>query len=107
MADVPSVNDTTFDQEVIQSDVPVLVDFSATWCGPCKMIAPFVAELADEYEGRVKVRMVDIDQSPGSAAKYGVRGVPTLKVFKNGSIIAEQVGAAPKQKLEELIKKAL
>lgn len=107
MADVPSVNDNTFDQEVIQSDVPVLVDFSATWCGPCKMIAPFVAELAQEYEGQVKVRMVDIDESPGSAAKYGVRGVPTLKVFKNGSIIAEQVGAAPKQKLEELIKKAL
>ncbi|MEM6958092.1 MAG: thioredoxin [Myxococcota bacterium] len=107
MANVPSVNDLNFDQEVVNSDLPVLVDFSATWCGPCKQIAPFVEQLSAEYEGQVKVRMVDIDESPGTAAKYGVRGVPTLKVFKGGEVVAEQVGAAPKAKLVDLIKRAL
>ena len=107
MSNVPSVNDLNFDQEVINSDVPVLVDFSATWCGPCKQIAPFVEQLSTEYDGQVKVRMVDIDESPGTAAKYGIRGVPTLKMFKGGEVVAEQVGAAPKAKLEELIKRAL
>ena len=107
MANVPSVNDLNFEQEVVNSDLPVLVDFSATWCGPCKQIAPFVEQLSAEYEGQVKVRMVDIDESPGTAAKYGVRGVPTLKVFKGGAVVAEQVGAAPKAKLVDLIKRAL
>ena len=107
MANVESVNDLNFDQEVINSDTPVLVDFSATWCGPCKQIAPFVEQLSSEYAGKVKVRMVDIDESPGTAAKYGVRGVPTLKVFKNGEVVAEQVGAAPKAKIQALIERAL
>ena len=107
MANIPSVNDLNFDQEVVNSDVPVLVDFSATWCGPCKQIAPFVEQLSTQYDGQVKVRMVDIDESPGTAAKYGIRGVPTLKMFKGGEVVAEQVGAAPKAKLEELIKRAL
>ena len=107
MANVESVNDLNFDQEVINSDTPVLVDFSATWCGPCKQIAPFVEQLSAEYAGKVKVRMVDIDESPGTAAKYGVRGVPTLKVFKNGEVVAEQVGAAPKAKIQALIERAL
>ena len=107
MANVESVNDLNFDQEVINADTPVLVDFSATWCGPCKQIAPFVEQLSAEYAGKVKVRMVDIDESPGTAAKYGVRGVPTLKVFKNGEVVAEQVGAAPKAKIQALIERAL
>ncbi|MCU0674861.1 MAG: thioredoxin [Myxococcota bacterium] len=101
------VNDLNFDESVVKADQPVLVDFSATWCGPCKQIEPFVKQLADEYAGQVKVVKVDIDESPGTAAKYGIRGVPTLKMFKGGQVIAEQVGAAPKAKLAELIKRAL
>ncbi len=94
MSNVPSVNDSNFDEQVVNSDLPVLVDFSATWCGPCKQIAPFVDQLAQEHAGKVKVVMVDIDESPQTAAKYGIRGVPTLKMFKAGEVIAEQVGAA-------------
>ena len=101
------VNDLNFDESVVKADQQVLVDFSATWCGPCKQIEPFVKQLADEYAGKVKVVKVDIDESPGTAAKYGIRGVPTLKMFKGGQVIAEQVGAAPKAKLAELIKRAL
>lgn len=107
MANVPSVNDLNFDQEVLQSDLPVLVDFTATWCGPCKQIAPFVAQLAQEYEGRVKVTKLDIDENPGTAAKFGIRGVPTLKMFKGGQVVAEQVGAAPKARLDALVQRAL
>lgn len=104
---VVSVNDLNFQAEVLDSSIPVLVDFSAEWCGPCKQIAPFVEQLAAEYEGQVKVTHVDIDESPGTAAKFGIRGVPTLKMFKGGEVVAEQVGAAPKGKLEELLKRGL
>ncbi len=109
MADnkVLEVNDLNFDQEVIQSDIPVLVDFSATWCGPCKQIAPLVGQLAGEYEGRMKVTKVDIDESPGSASKYGIRGVPTLLVFKGGEVVGQQVGAAPKTTIAQLMDQAL
>jgi thioredoxin 1 len=104
---VHAVNDLNFDTEVLQSDIPVLVDFSAEWCGPCKVIAPFVDQIAEEYAGRVKVATVDIDESPGTAAKYGIRGVPTLYVFKGGERVAQQVGAAPKHAIEALVTQAL
>ena len=77
-ANVHAVNDLNFDTEVLQSGDPVLVDFSAVWCGPCKQIAPLIDQLADEYVGKVKVTHLDIDESPGTASKYGIRGVPTL-----------------------------
>ena len=104
---VRAVNDLNFESEVLEADVPVLVDFSATWCGPCKQIAPLVEQLADEYDGKVKVTKVDIDESPGSASKYGIRGVPTLMVFKGGELVAQHVGAAPKTTIAALMDRGL
>ena len=100
-------NDLNFDAEVVKSDTPVLVDFTATWCGPCKAIAPLVDQLADEYTGRVKVGKVDIDASPGIAQRFGIRGVPTLYVFKGGEVVAKMTGAAPKQNIAALMDRAL
>ena len=104
---VHEVNDLNFDEEVLKSDLPVLVDFTATWCGPCKMIAPLVDELATEYVGKAKVVKVDIDNAPNAAAQFGVRKVPTLKVFKGGVVVAERLGAAPKPVIAGLIESAL
>jgi len=88
--------DSSFESDVLQSDVPALVDFWAAWCGPCKMIAPLLDELSTEYAGRVKVCKVDVDSNPETAAKFNVRGIPTLLVFKNGSVEATKVGALSK-----------
>lgn len=101
------VNDLNFDSEVLQSGLPVLIDFSATWCQPCRAIAPFVNQLAGEYEGRVKVTTVDIDESPETAQKYRIRGVPTLVMVKGGQIVGQQVGAVPKAKIQALMEQAL
>jgi thioredoxin 1 len=101
------VNDRNFDEEVLKSDKPVLVDFSATWCGPCRQIAPFIDQLASEYAGRAKVAKLDIDESPNTAARYGIRGVPTLYVFKDGKVVAQQQGAVPKTVIAQLIERGI
>lgn len=101
------LNDLNFEEQVVKSDIPVLVDFSATWCGPCKAIAPLVDQLADEFDGKMKVGKLDIDDSPGVAQKYGIRGVPTLYVFKGGEVVGKLVGAAPKQNIKSLMERAL
>ncbi|HMW82931.1 MAG TPA: thioredoxin TrxA [Pseudomonadales bacterium] len=97
------VSDETFEQEVLKSPTPVLVDYWAAWCGPCRMIAPVLDELADDYDGRVKVCKVDIDQNEMTPAKYGVRGIPTLMLFKNGQVEATRVGAMSKSELTTFI----
>ena len=89
-------SDSNFEQEVLKSDTPVLVDFWAEWCGPCRMIGPLVEELATEYEGKAKIGKMNIDDNPGTPMKYGVRSIPTLLVFKNGEVVDKIVGAVPK-----------
>jgi thioredoxin 1 len=101
------VNDKTFASEVLSSDVPVLVDFWATWCGPCRSISPIVEELAKEFSGRVKVTKLNVDENPATPTQYGVRGIPTLILFKGGKIFDQIVGAVPKARLKAVIEKAL
>ncbi len=102
-AKVQHFNDVNFEQEVLKSDKPVLVDFTATWCGPCKALAPIVDQLAEELDGVVKVGKLDIDESPVTAGKFGIRGVPTVMVFKKGQRAAQHVGLTTKAKLKDLV----
>jgi thioredoxin 1 len=101
------VTDSNFDELVIQSDVPVIVDFWAVWCGPCRMVGPIVEEIGQEYEGKARVVKLDVDNNNATAAKYGIRNIPTLLFFKNGEVVDKQVGAVPKNvlvnKLEALL----
>ena len=97
------VTDDSFEQEVLQSDQPVLVDYWAEWCGPCKMIAPILDEIASEYNGRLKIAKLNIDDNPGIPPKYGIRGIPTLMLFKSGNVEATKVGAVSKSQLTAFI----
>jgi thioredoxin 1 len=97
------VTDTTFDSEVLQSPTPVLVDYWAEWCGPCKMIAPILDDVAKEYDGKLKVAKLNIDENSATPPKYGIRGIPTLMLFKNGNVEATKVGALSKSQLAAFI----
>jgi thioredoxin 1 len=102
-----AVTDATFEAEVVNSDVPVVVDFWAEWCGPCKMIGPVLEELSDELEGKVKIAKVDVDSNPNSAASMGVRGIPALFIFKDGKVVSNRAGAAPKAALQGWIEESI
>jgi len=101
------VTDSSFDAEVLNSETPVLVDFWAEWCGPCKMIAPVLNEIADEYAGKLKVCKVDVDANPDVPPKFGIRGIPTLILFKGGNAEATKVGALSKTQLTEFVEEAI
>ncbi len=105
--DVVTLEDGTFDAEVLKSDVPVLVDFWAVWCGPCKAIAPAVDELAKEYKGKLKVAKLDIDSHQAVPQRFGIRSIPTLLIFKGGRVVDTIIGAVPKSKLVDSVKKAI
>jgi thioredoxin 1 len=102
-----TVTDATFDEEVKNSDIPVVVDFWAEWCGPCKMIGPALEELSEEYAGKIKIAKVNVDDNPNSPMTLGVRGIPALFMFKDGEVVSNKTGAAPKSVLEDWIKGAV
>ena len=104
---VVEITDSNFEQEVLKSSVPVLVDFWAPWCGPCRVIAPIIDEIANEYSGKVKVGKLNVDNNPQSPASFQVRGIPNLMIFKNGELQEQIVGAVAKQEIVNALKKAL
>ena len=104
---VGKVSDTTFESEVLKATGPVVVDFWAEWCGPCRMIAPALEEIAGSLGSKVKIVKLNVDENPNTAAKYGIQSIPTLMIFKDGQMASRQVGAAPKQKLEQWITTAV
>jgi thioredoxin 1 len=103
MADIQQVSDSSFDGDVLKAEVPVLIDFWAPWCGPCRAIAPIVEELASEYDGRLKIVKMNVDDNPQTPAQYGVRGIPNLILFKAGEVKQQIVGAVPKAHLVKAI----
>ena len=102
-----AVSESEFEQEVLQSETPVLVDFWADWCAPCKMIAPIVEELAGEFDGKVKFTKLDVDSNPKSASSYGIRGIPTMLIFNEGEPVDQVVGAVPKSVLKTRLEQAI
>ncbi|MBE2893685.1 thioredoxin [Spirabiliibacterium falconis] len=107
MSEVLHVTDASFEQDVLQSSTPVVLDFWAPWCGPCKMIAPILDEIAAELDGKVKIAKINVDENQQVAAKFGVRSIPTLVIFKEGKAVNTQVGALPKTQLTALIEKSI
>ena len=101
------VTDDSFSNEVLNSELPVLVDFWAEWCGPCKMVSPIVEELSNDYDGKIKVTKLDVDSNPQTATNYGIRGIPTLLMFKDGSAVDQIVGAVPKTQIAERLDKII
>jgi thioredoxin 1 len=107
MSSVLSVTDNTFEQEVLKAELPVLVDFWAPWCGPCKAVAPVVEDLSKEYEGRLKVVKLNTDENPKTAQAYSIKGIPSLFLFKSGQVVEQVVGAVPKSTLATAVNKHL
>ncbi len=101
MSEPIALTDDSFAAEVVESDTPVLVDFWASWCGPCRMVGPIVAELAGEYEGKAKICKLDVDAAQKTAGEYGIRSIPTLLIFKNGKVADQVIGAVPKSQITE------
>jgi len=107
MGDILEVTDDSFDSEIIDSEMPAMVDFWAEWCGPCKMVGPVVEELANEYKGKIKIAKMDVDQNRDTPAKFGIRNIPTLILFKGGEVSKTIIGAQPKSSIDEELKKLL
>jgi len=106
-ANIVDVNDANFDQEVVKSDLPVLVDFWAAWCGPCRAIAPVVEQVAEEYDGKLKVAKLNVDQNPQVATEYRIRSIPSLLLFKDGQVAGQLVGAVPKNRLVDFVSRVM
>ena len=104
---VIETTDSNFENDVLKSDVPVLVDFWAVWCGPCRALSPIIEQLAEEYQGKLKVCKVNTDEHPNAPSQYGVRGIPTVILFKDGQVVDQNVGVSPKAAFQEMINKAI